>query len=335
MENILSGDGFTALTPDLVLAGVEKALESSLSNLCRPMNSYINRVYELADEDGEACIAKFYRPSRWSRDALREEHDFLIELARAEIPVVAPLKLANGTTLAEVAGIPFALFPKRGGRIVDEYSDDQWLELGRLLGRVHAVGAGRSTRHRLIMAPEQSTREQITFLFAHGRIPVEFQDRFAKITGAILDAASPLFAGTESIRLHGDCHAANLIYRPGESFFIIDFDDMCMGPPIQDIWMLLPDTPEKCLPELDLLLEGYESFRDFSRSSLRLIEPLRAMRFIHYMAWCAHQVMEDGHSVIMPDFGTHAYWQAELADLEDQLARINDAAAGGFPVFPH
>ena len=325
MKNTPTGDGFTGLTPERVLDSVEKALGRYISNLCRPMNSYINRVYELADEDDQGLIAKFYRPSRWSREAILEEHAFLLELAENEIPVIAPLELADGSTLAETADISFALFPKRGGRLVDEYSDDQWLELGRLLGRVHAIGAARSAEHRLVMVPEQSTRDQVGFLLGHGRIPVELRGRFQDVTSAIIDTASPLFAGVECIRLHGDCHSANLIYRPGESFYIIDFDDMCMGAPIQDIWMLLPDAPENCLVELDLFLEGYESFRTFSHASLRLIEPLRAMRFIHYMAWCAHQFMEDGHSVVMPDFGSRSYWQRELNDLEDQLERIGKA----------
>jgi len=331
MNNTPTGDGFAALTPELVLDSVEKALGRYVSNLCRPMNSYINRVYELADEDDVGLIVKFYRPSRWRREAILEEHAFLLELAENEIPVIAPLMLSDNTTLGEAAGISFALFPKRGGRLVDEYSDDQWLELGRLLGRVHAVGAGRDARHRLVMAPEQSTRDQVEFLLARGHIPAELQGRFQDVTGAIIDMAGPLFTDAESIRLHGDCHTANLIYRPGESFYIIDFDDMCMGPPIQDIWMLLPDTPENCLVELDLFLEGYRSFRNFSAASLRLIEPLRAMRFIHYMAWCAHQFMEDGHSVIMPDFGSFPYWQREIADLEDQLERMGTTPASFMP----
>jgi Ser/Thr protein kinase RdoA (MazF antagonist) len=331
MNHSPSPESFAGLTPELVLEGVEKGLGRYVSNLCRPMNSYINRVYELADEDGEGIIAKFYRPSRWSRAAILEEHGFLLELAEAEIPVIAPLELADGTTLAEIEGIPFALFPKRGGRLVDEYSDDQWLELGRLLGRVHAVGAARPAEHRLVMAPDRSTRRQVDFLLAHGGIPPELEGRFRDLTTAMMHATEPPFSKAESIRIHGDCHGANLIHRPDESFFIIDFDDMCMGPPIQDIWMLLPDVPENCLVELDLFLEGYESFRHFSHASLRLIEPLRAMRFIHYMAWCAHQFMEDGHSVVMPDFGTRPYWQRELNDLEDQLERIGQIPQSYLP----
>jgi len=323
---------FETLHPEVVLSAVEEALGMYVSNLCRPMNSYINRVFELADEDGEGLIAKFYRPSRWSRQALQEEHDYLLELERAEVPVIAPLPLADGTTLGKTGSVHFAVFPKKWGRNVDEYTDDQWLELGRLLGRVHAVGAGGSAQARLTMHPQESTRAQVCFLLEHGNIPPELQPGFQEQTSAVIDQATRMFADMELIRLHGDCHNANLIYRPDESFYIIDFDDMVIGPPVQDLWMLLPDAPEKSLVEIDLFLEGYRTFRDFDLRSLQLIEPLRAMRFIHYMAWCAHQVLEDGSSVIMPDFGTREYWQREIDDLGDQLQRIREQPESFFPM---
>lgn len=322
---------FQSLTPEVVLTAVEKALGMYVSNLCRPMNSYINRVFELADEDGEGLIAKFYRPSRWSRKALQDEHDFLLELHRAEVPVIAPLALADGSTLAETGDVSFAVFPKKWGRLVDEYSDDQWLELGRLLGRVHAVGSEGAASARLTMVPELATRNHVDFLLKHGNIPQDLCGRFRELTDGVIDQSTPLFADMELIRLHGDCHTANLIYRPDESFYIIDFDDMAIGPPVQDFWMLLPGGPEESLIEIDLFLEGYRTFRDFDIRSLRLIEPLRAMRFIHYMAWCAHQVLEDGASVVMPDFGTREYWQREIDDLGDQVQRIREQPKSYFP----
>jgi Ser/Thr protein kinase RdoA (MazF antagonist) len=141
---------------------------------------------------------------------------------------------------------------------------------------------------------------------------------------SIITEIEPLFVGARPIRIHGDCHFANIIHRPGESFFLIDFDDMVMGPPVQDIWMLLPGTLEEAFAEMDMLLEGYETFRPFDRRSFRLIEPLRAMRFVHYMAWCAHQVAADGMTRVLDDFGSQSYWQKEIADLHDQLERIRD-----------
>lgn len=322
--NNLSQTGFLSLTPDTILSVVEKALGIYLSNICRPMNSYINRVYELADEDGKGLIVKFYRPGRWSRQALQDEHDFLLELDREEVPVIAPLQLAGGGTLGQVDEAFFALFPKKWGRSVDEYSEEQWLELGHLLGRTHAVGAARRPKDRLKMVPDRSTRSHIDYIVSHNLVPKDLQSEFRNLTEALLDEITPMFRGIELIRLHGDCHSANLIYRPDESFYLIDFDDMVLGPPVQDMWMLLPAVPEESVTEIDLFLEGYRTFRDFDIRSLKLIEPLRAMRFIHYMAWCAHQVVEDGSSEVMPNFGSREYWLGELNDLTDQLQRIRE-----------
>ncbi len=318
---------FHDLGPDLVLGLVEKHLGVELTNLFRPLNSYINRVYELEQDDGNGLVVKFYRPGRWSTEALKEEHEFLAELATEEIPVIAPLPLKNGETLGNHEGANFAVFPKRGGRSVDEFDDEQWLQLGRLLGRVHAIGERKQSRSRPIMSPTESTRQQLDYLLASGQVPPETQPALKRVIEEIIAEIEPVFEGVQPIRIHGDCHFANFIYRPGESFYLIDFDDMVMGPPVQDIWMLLPGTLEDAFVEMDLLLEGYETFRRFDRRSFRMIEPLRAMRFVHYMAWCAHQVAADGMTRVVDDFGTHAYWSKEIADLHDQLERIREGAA--------
>lgn len=313
---------FHTLDPDAVLTAVEKALGIRCTNLCRPLASYINRVYELEREDHTGLVVKFYRPGRWSRTALQDEHDFLLELRDREIPVIPPLVFRSGETLGVHGALLFAVFPKCGGRSYDEYNRDQWLELGRLLGRMHAVGAAHLPEDRIRMRPGRSTRAQVDYIMRTRLLPPDLQDAYRKITDNLIKTIDPLFANIEMIRIHGDCHFANLIYRPDESFFIIDFDDMAIGPPVQDFWMLLPNYMEESHAEIDLLLAGYETFRDFDRRSLRLIEPLRGMRFVHYTAWGAYQVVEDGVSHAIPDFGTRAYWQQEIRDLADQLDRI-------------
>ena len=319
-------DVFRNLGPNQVLTVVEKSIGADLTNLFRPLNSYINRVYELKREDGAGLIVKFYRPGRWSRAALLEEHGFLSNLAAEEIPVIAPLQLLSGETLGVHNGVHFALFPKRGGRSVDEFTDDQWLQLGRLLGRVHSVGAREKTKARLQMAPQLSTRRQLEYLLATKLVPTAVKAELTRVVEAIIRKTAPMFERVRPIRIHGDCHFANIIHRPGESFYLIDFDDMAMGPPVQDIWMLLPGTLEEAFVETEILLEGYETFHPFDRRSLRLIEPLRAMRFVHYMAWCAHQVLADGMTRVIDDFGSDSYWRKEIADLRDQLERIEDEA---------
>jgi Ser/Thr protein kinase RdoA (MazF antagonist) len=313
---------FHDLTPDRVITLVENELGMPCTNLCRPLISYINRVYELQAEDGAGLVAKFYRPGRWSEKGLLDEHNFIVELAEQEIPVVAPLKLRDNRTLGRHGNTYFAVFPKKGGRSFDEYNDDQWLELGHLLGRTHNVGAVNKPEDRLTMAPYRSTRQQVDYILNSNFIPPDLLEKYKDLTSSLINEIGALFDKIEMIRIHGDCHFSNLIYRPDESFYIIDFDDMVMGPAVQDFWMLLPGYLEDSLAEVEIFLEGYESFRNFNRQSLRLIEPLRAMRYIHYTAWCAYQVAEDGESRVAVDFGSHEYWQGEINDLADQLERI-------------
>lgn len=313
---------FQGLAPERILEVVESALGIRCSNLCRTYNSYINRVFEIADTSGNGMVVKFYRPGRWSTQALQDEHNFLLELAEEEIPVLAPLPLQDGATLGQLGDMHFAIFAKKGGRLIDEFTDELWLALGRLLGRMHMVGARRLPKDRIRMHPAHSTASQVEFIRDSGLVPEDLLPSYLRLSETLIRTVQPLFDGAEMIRIHGDCHSGNLIHRPGESLYVLDFDDMVVGPPVQDIWMLLPGPPEESAVELDLFMEGYETFRTFDATSLKLIEPLRAMRFIHYTAWCAHQVMEDGKTAVMVDFGSRAYWQQEIDDLQDQLHRI-------------
>lgn len=313
---------FETLTPHLVLTLIENALGKKCTNLCRPLNSYINRVYELELVDGSGVIAKFYRPGRWSLAALQEEHDFLLELAEQEMPVIAPLFLRDATTLGKHDSMHFAVFPKKSGRFSDEFTDEQWPILGRLLGRLHNIGATRKASSRQILTPDQSTRRQIDFMIQGEFIPSDLINGYSEITSTLINEITPLFINLELIRIHGDCHFGNVIYRPDEAFYLIDFDDMVMGPPVQDLWMLLPGHYQDALAETELFLEGYEIFRPFDYRSLELIEPLRAMRYIHFSAWCARQAADGGFERLSPDWGTRHYWRREIEDLERQLGRI-------------
>jgi len=316
---------FSDLTPDRVIELTEATLGRRCTNLCRPLTSYINRVYDLEMEDGAWVVAKFYRPGRWSRDALQDEQDFVRELAAQELPVVAPLASQNGATLQEHEGLYFALFPKRGGRPLDEPTEAQWLELGRLLARVHAIGALHPPRDRIELDPHQSTARHLEYILRLDFPRVTLRDRFETIVRDIVELIAPLFAEVEKLRIHGDCHRANILCRPGEPFHLIDFDDMALGPAVQDLWMLLPGHVRDSRRELNLILEGYETFRTSDALDLRLIEPLRAMRFIHFTAWCARQKADGGFARLLPGWGDEAFWQQEIGDLERQRQEICDA----------
>ncbi len=317
-----TNSAFLNLHPDRVLNLVEKELGLCCNNLFRPLSSYINRVFEIETKEGRRLVVKFYRPGRWSKKTILDEHTFLAQLVDQEIPVVAPLKFRDGTSLAESENLYFAVFPKCGGRSSDEFTEDEWLQIGRLLGRVHQVGEAGKAKHRLTLDPRHATLLQLNYLLAASCVTENLKPFLQSTVTRIIESIGPLFAQHKAIRIHGDCHFSNVIQRPGESFFLIDFDDMAMGPPVQDLWMLLPGSADEAALELELFLEGYETFRRFDRRTLLLIEPLRAMRFIHYMAWCAHQVEADGATRAIDGFGTRDYWQREIEELIDQEARI-------------
>ncbi len=319
---------FHSLSPNLVINLVEKALAKKLTNFCLSLTSYINRVYELRSEDGDGIVVKFYRPGRWSREALQDEHDFLAELTEHELPVVAPLSFANGATLEEFQGMYFTLFPKRAGRPLDEPNDEEWMQLGRLLARVHNVGAGANPRDRITMAPEASTRANCDLILQGNFIPPDLCDEYRAVTDTLLALITPMFEDKERIRIHGDCHQGNIVNRLDGQFYLIDFDDMALGPAVQDFWMLLPGHARDCLMPISMFLEGYETFRTFNRSMLDLIEPLRAMRYIHYCAWCAVQVADGGFARVAPDWGSEHYWRREIKDLRMQIDEIK--AGEGF-----
>ena len=313
---------FNTLTPEMAIALVEQQLGVSCTNLCRPLNSYINRVFEIGLMDGGAVVAKFYRPGRWSLVAQRGEHTWLIELAERDIPVIAPLTAGDGGTIGVHRGMYFTVFPKKLGRSIDEPSYDQWEELGRLLARVHLVGEMHPPENRIIMGPEESTRQHVDFILSRGVVPHNLRDDFERAANETIEMIAPLFRGVERIRIHGDCHYGNIVYRPGESFYLIDFDDMAVGPPVQDLGMLLPGYAAESRAEIEMMLEGYETFRPLDRRTLKLIEPLRAMRFLHFLAWCAVQASDGSASRLAPGWGTTSYWQTEIADLRRQQEEI-------------
>jgi Ser/Thr protein kinase RdoA (MazF antagonist) len=313
---------FSHLDPDTVINAVEEALQVRCSNLCRPLNSYINRVYEVGMDAGGFLIVKFYRPGRWSFDALQDELDFLKELAAAELPVVPPIPGADGQLLHKIGDTWFAVFPKRGGRPLDEPSPEDWVQLGRLIGRMHVIGSNRTPRDRLRLHPQRSTLAHLDFILRSGTLPAQYRRAYEECVVSLVKDITPLFEGVETLRLHADCHRGNILFRPGEGYHLLDFDDMAIGPAVQDLWMILPDRLPRARGELDLLLDGYETFRNFPYETLKLIEPLRAMHFIHFTAWCARQKADGGFARLSPDWGSQAFWRQELAELEKQRHEI-------------
>ncbi len=310
---------WSSLTYDAVITTVEKTLGRPLGNLCLQRNSYINRVFELEQKDTkERFIVKFYRPERWTPDMIREEHVFVRALHAQEIPVVPPLVI-EGSTLFFFGDIPFALYPKKGGRALDEFDKEGWIQIGRLLARMHIVGATHPSVSRIVWRPGAATKHHRDVLLNGKYLPPDFEPAFIRTIDMFMQRMDPLFEHEERILLHGDCHKGNLISRPGEGIFIVDFDDICMGAPVQDLWMLLPGAPEECEQEIDWFFEGYHTFRSLKRSSLQLIPALRGMRIVHFAAWCAVQSREPAFADHFPEWGTTRYWNELIRELQKIL----------------
>ncbi len=324
-------DLFLGLIPDAVLSAIE-ATGLRCTSVCWALNSYENRVYEieLADEARTRLVAKFYRPGRWSRAQILEEHAFLSELSAAEVPVVPVRPFPDGDTLKSVA-VPggadviwFCLFPRFGGRAPEEIDDARASRLGALCARIHNVGARSPAHQRIRLSGDTFARDDIAWLEANGTLPARVRRRFFQAGRELADLTDEWLQDVPLQRIHGDFHLGNLIERDG-ILYALDFDDSVFGPPVQDVWMLLPARDADTLRRRELFLDAYEHFRAFDRSTLRLIEPLRGVRLVHYAGWLAKRWHDPIFPETWPDFGTEAWWLQTTEGLEECL----DLAHGG------
>jgi len=317
---------FFQLTPERVLEAVEQ-LGTRCTGRVLALNSMENRVYEVeldidlgptAGRWDAFRVVKFYRPGRWSRAQIQEEHSFLAECAQGEIPVVAPLQFPDGSTLKEVpgSGIYFAVFPRVGGRILDEMSQEEFRRIGRLIGRMHGIGARKRFEHRPQLTCETYGYANLEFLRRERLIPTSVESHYSAVAERVLRAAEPWFKETPTQRLHGDCHIGNILWT-SEGCSIVDFDDCLEGPCVQDIWLLTPGRDAENTRNREWLLEGYEMMRSFDRSSLRLVEPLRALRMIHFTTWIAKRFEDPAFKRVFVDYGSERYWREQLVALQE------------------
>ena len=315
---------YDRLTPDVILDAVESA-GYLVDGRMLALNSYENRVYQIGIEEATPVIAKFYRPHRWSDAQILEEHAFTQELAEREIPVVPPLAI-NGKTLHEFAGYRFSLSPRRGGR-APELDNPEVLEwMGRFLGRIHAVGATRAFIHRPAIDIESHGQIPRDWLMQSEFIPAELRDVWASVADQALTGVRACYQRTgevANIRLHGDCHAGNVLYTDDGPHFV-DFDDCRTGPAMQDLWMLLAGTREEMTKQLREVIGGYEDFADFDRRELHLLEALRTLRLIHYSAWLAQRWDDPAFPRAFPWFNTQRYWQDRILELREQVAAMEE-----------
>lgn len=330
--------GYANLDPDRVLRTLD-ALGLRGDGRLLQLNSYENRVFQVFLEDGDVIVAKFYRPSRWSDAQILEEHAFARELATEDVPVVAPrvLQGASGTSLA---GDPptlarwhdgadehrVAVSDRHAGRApeLEDPAALQWL--GRFLGRLHAVGALRPFAHRRSMDSTTFGHAARQRLIDGGFVPDTERTAWLSWCNSALELVDQAFDQLSIIprlRLHGDFHPGNIMWRT-EGPHVVDLDDACNGPAVQDLWMLLSGSSAEMRVQLAQILTGYRVFRSFDERELMLIEPLRTLRMIHHSAWIAERWTDPAFPAAFPWFGSAAYWSQQATQLREQVALMKE-----------
>ncbi len=325
---------FAALGADEVLDALE-SVGIECDGRLQALNSFENRVYLVGREGGGSCVVKFYRPARWSDEQILEEHRFAHELREAEIPVVAPDRLPGGSTLAHVGQFRFAVFPRQGGRVpeLDNVREGQAMRhrIGQFIGRIHNVGARQPFETRPVIDATTYGHEPIAAIRASGMLPAELDaswvaaaDQCVAMVEARMAEAQPL----SLLRLHGDCHPGNLLWTDDGPHFV-DLDDCRTGIAMQDLWMLADmggglqdEGREAPSREMSELLEGYETMRPLPQVELRLVEPLRTLRMIHYCGWLVQRWDDPAFKLAFPWFGTPRYWQDQVLYLREQMGRL-------------
>ncbi|MGJ3354784.1 serine/threonine protein kinase [Providencia sp. Je.9.19] len=321
---------FSGISPDLILdALMEVGIypESGLTEL----NSYENRVYQFQDENRQRFVVKFYRPERWNRSQIQEEHDFTLELRDEDLSVAAPLEFA-GQTVLEFGGFMFAVFPSIGGR---QYETDNLYQLesvGHLLGRVHQIGKKRNFAFRPTMGVDEYLSQPRDIIVASPLITARWKDKFIESLDALIAQVKLQWPNSHSfMRLQGDCHPGNILWR--DEAWLVDFDDARNGPAVQDLWMLLNGSRQDQIMQLDTLLETYNEFCDFDVKELKLIEPLRAMRMVHYLGWIIRRWQDPAFPRAFSWLQADDFWQKQSNEFVQQIARLQEAPLQLTPQF--
>ena len=315
---------YAELQPDDILTAMEE-LGFHCDGRFLALNSYENRVYQIGIEDQQPIVTKFYRPGRWSDEAILEEHSFSAELADADIPVVAPLT-PGGKSLHQSGIFRLSVSPSKGGRAPDLDNEDLLRQLGRLVARIHLLGETKSFQHRPLLDVDTYGYQSVDFLLDEAFIPMELEDAYEGIVDHLfenIDACFERAGDVTDLRLHGDFHPGNVLVA-GDRLHIVDLDDARTGPAVQDLWMFLSGDRNEQTPQLATLLEGYEEFRSFDARELNLIEALRTLRIMHYSAWLARRWEDPAFKIAFPWFNSNRYWDEHILSLREQAALMEE-----------
>lgn len=325
-----SAFNFDTLSPDLIMDALEGAglrIDSGLTAL----NSYENRVYQFMDEARQRYVVKFYRPERWNEKQLSEEHQFALDLFECEIPVIAPLML-QGNTLHQYAGFFFTVFPSVGGRQYEIDNIEQLEWVGRFLGRIHQVGKERLFVERPTIGVEEYLSVPRKVLASTHLVPKTQRDTFLNALDTLIVTIKQVWRlDWQPLRLHGDCHPGNILWRDGPIF--VDLDDARNGPAVQDLWMLLHGERRDQLMQLDILLEAYSEFTEFEQSELALIEPLRAMRMVYYLAWIVGRWQDPAFPKSFPWIAESDFWLSQTAAFIEQTKLLQGPPLQLIPMY--
>ena len=315
---------FDSLDPGAVFTAAE-SIGLEPSGRLFALNSYENRVYQLGDEQGELWVLKFYRPSRWSDAAIAEEHAFTFDLAHAELPVAAPLT-RDGRSLFVHRNLRFAAFPYMAGR-APELDDLATLTLlGRTLARIHAIGARARFAHRPVLSLSRLGDQARAQVLATGFVPEALHEQYARVSEQVIGRVRHCFdnfGALPTVRIHGDCHVGNILWRASGPLFV-DLDDCMSGPRIQDLWMFLSGDAASQQASWAALMEGYELFGEFDFAELTLVEALRSLRILHHAAWIANRWGDPAFPRAFPWFGDSRFWERHISDLFEQLSAMDD-----------
>jgi Ser/Thr protein kinase RdoA (MazF antagonist) len=289
----------------------------------KPFESAENRVFGFGDR-----IIKFYRPGRWSIEAIREEVEFLKDLAEANLAtsrVLGDVKTYKGIHYLEFAMVkaPFNESPE----ILNE---ENVKDMAHLMAKIHEVGAKRITKHRPEFDPGGMAYGCFEVIKQAGYLPKDLEKSYESILKNLINRLEE-FKGIPVQRIHADSSVGNIVWSSGKPIFL-DFDDFQLAPKAMDLRLLSSSWRLDSLPEnmdnierrsiqQELVLKYYREVSDFPQSWEKIFSLLSAYRDIQFDAWFSSHWDEPGFAKNYEDddISKSIWWKEDIEYLEKLL----------------